>query len=460
MKSLLRQLFAVTTAAVLLFSAHNAMAIPSFAAQTNQPCSACHVGAFGPQLKPYGRAFKLYGYVAAEDPKNNDWSQRLTTSLWTSFNQTNKDQTPGGVGYGPNSNFSLDQVAAYFGGRITPTWGAIQEVSYDGANRAFFWDAMDARHAWTGEMFGEDYVAGILFSNQLGNTSIWNSTPPNNFPYNTSRIANSPAAGTLFDDSLNGQIFGSGLYLSWNDLLYAETTVYAPLSHNLDQAVGNPQSDTYVSPIPFWHLAVEHEFDHHQQYVQFGTYGAYAERQPGGDQTTGLRDRVADYGFEANYQYMADMHNMWSLHGNFIHEKQYLDASNALSQSDNPTDYLNTLKADVTYTIDDTIVPTVGYFRTTGSRDATLYQNQTGDPNNNGSPASEGFTMDLAYVPFGKPDSSFNWGNMRLALEYTAYTRFNGTSKNASDNNVLFANMVIALAPLVPALQHNAGAAQ
>jgi hypothetical protein len=39
----------------------SAQAIPSFAAQTGQPCAACHVGAFGPQLKPYGRDFKLHG---------------------------------------------------------------------------------------------------------------------------------------------------------------------------------------------------------------------------------------------------------------------------------------------------------------------------------------------------------------------------------------------------------------
>ena len=40
-----------------------ARAVPAFAVQTSQPCAACHVGAFGPQLKPFGRDFKLHGYV-------------------------------------------------------------------------------------------------------------------------------------------------------------------------------------------------------------------------------------------------------------------------------------------------------------------------------------------------------------------------------------------------------------
>jgi hypothetical protein len=39
-----------------------ARAIPAFAAQTGEPCSACHIGF--PQLTPYGRLFKMEGYVA------------------------------------------------------------------------------------------------------------------------------------------------------------------------------------------------------------------------------------------------------------------------------------------------------------------------------------------------------------------------------------------------------------
>jgi hypothetical protein len=49
---------------ILLFATlggGRALALPSFAVQTGQPCAACHVGAFGPQLKPYGRDFKLHG---------------------------------------------------------------------------------------------------------------------------------------------------------------------------------------------------------------------------------------------------------------------------------------------------------------------------------------------------------------------------------------------------------------
>jgi hypothetical protein len=60
--------------AVLLLTlvclAGSAVAVPSFAIQTGQPCAICHVGAFGPALKPYGRDFKLRGYVASDGQEN------------------------------------------------------------------------------------------------------------------------------------------------------------------------------------------------------------------------------------------------------------------------------------------------------------------------------------------------------------------------------------------------------
>ena len=40
-----------------------ALAVPAYAEQTGQPCTACHVGGFGPQLTPFGRTFKMEGYT-------------------------------------------------------------------------------------------------------------------------------------------------------------------------------------------------------------------------------------------------------------------------------------------------------------------------------------------------------------------------------------------------------------
>ena len=59
------RLIAAGLAAMLAsgFLAGRAAAVPAFAEQTGQPCVGCHVGGFGPQLTPFGRAFKLGGYT-------------------------------------------------------------------------------------------------------------------------------------------------------------------------------------------------------------------------------------------------------------------------------------------------------------------------------------------------------------------------------------------------------------
>ena len=39
----------------LVLTGAPANAIPAFASQTGQPCTACHIGGYGPQLTPLGR---------------------------------------------------------------------------------------------------------------------------------------------------------------------------------------------------------------------------------------------------------------------------------------------------------------------------------------------------------------------------------------------------------------------
>jgi hypothetical protein len=74
--------------------------------------------------------------------------------------------------------------------------------------------------------------------------------------------------------------------------------------------------------------------------------------------------------------------------------------------------------------------------QTTGSSDTALYV---------GSPDSAGWVGEISYLPSGIPNSDFpNWFNMRLSLQYTAYTKFNGSSAHASDNYTLFLLLWIA----------------
>ena len=73
-----------------------AAAVPSFAAQTGQPCQTCHIGALGPQLTPYGRNFKIKGYTLTG---GTGLAADVHLALWvqSEYSSIQKDFPPDGV---------------------------------------------------------------------------------------------------------------------------------------------------------------------------------------------------------------------------------------------------------------------------------------------------------------------------------------------------------------------------
>jgi hypothetical protein len=116
-------IFSAIFVSVMTFlgSMNPAEAIPSFAVQTAQPCAACHVGAFGPQLTSYGRDFKLYGYLS-DDKKQHGLP--IAVADISSFTHTAKDQPPGSVSpprFSVNNNIEpFEEVSLFYGGIIIP----------------------------------------------------------------------------------------------------------------------------------------------------------------------------------------------------------------------------------------------------------------------------------------------------------------------------------------------------
>lgn len=431
---------------ILLNFSTPAFAVPSFSTQTGQPCSACHVGAFGPQLTPYGRSFKLNGYSESD---GNAHGLPLAMMLQSSFTTTAKSQNPPLVsGFGPNNNFSLDQVSAFYAGKIANTAGAFIQTTYDGINNVLHWDNSDLRYTHEGSVGGIDYVGGITVNNNPTVQDLWNSTPAWGFPYASSGLAHKPAAATLIDNKLAQSVLGAGLYGSFNNLLYVEADLYHGLSRNIRNGLGTvpvAQTDQYDGLVPYWRVALEHDFDH-AHYFELGTYGLVANRFPGGDQTTGAKDHIADNAVDVGYQWHADPDHFVSTHATYIRENENLDASAALGNS-NPSNKLNTFRTDVSYAYMNTWIPSLEYFNSTGTRDDNGWW---GTSTGSARPDSSGLVMELAYVPFGKPDSPLPWINGRMAVQYVAYTKFDGTSQHASDNNTVFLNLWLSLDPVAP----------
>jgi hypothetical protein len=167
-----------------------------------------------------------------------------------------------------------------------------------------------------------------------------------------------------------------------------------------------------------------------------GTYGIDARKFPDSLNPTGPTDRFLDTALDAQYQYVTDRHR-FSAQLNWIREKQTLDTSFASGAASNPSDTLKTFRGKLTYYYDQKYGATAAYFHTTGSPDDALYN--TGEPvtgSATGSPNTSGYVFEFDWLPRR---------DIRVAAQYTAYTRFNGSrnnydgfGRNASDNNTFY----------------------
>ncbi|HMB42691.1 MAG TPA: cytochrome C, partial [Luteimonas sp.] len=115
-----------------LLWAASASAVPSYARQTGQACSACHVGAFGPQLNGFGRQFKLLGYTMS----NGKSSLPLSAMLVESYSQTSKDLSDKAGPYdGTNNNAALQQLSLFVAGKLSTHIGMFSQITYSDIDR-------------------------------------------------------------------------------------------------------------------------------------------------------------------------------------------------------------------------------------------------------------------------------------------------------------------------------------
>ena len=144
--------------------------------------------------------------------------------------------------------------------------------------------------------------------------------------------------------------------------------------------------------------------------------------------------------YDANYQYIEVDHSA-SARATWINEKQEWNSAVVQNgMASNATDTLKTFRADFHYYFRRQWGGGLEYFKTTGSTDALRYN--TGDAlmgSANGSPNTRGWITELNYLPRQ---------NLKLALRYTRFQQFNGTStdytantipgRNASNNNNVY----------------------
>jgi hypothetical protein len=447
--------------ALLAFSTTPAWAVPSFARQTGMSCAACHT--VFPELTPFGREFKLNGYVIdnLRQIKGSTMESRETLSLnsippvsmmlQVSYTHTAAALPDSAIEGALAKNGDVlfpDQASLFYAGKIANDLGAFVQLTYDGAADHFALDNTDVRYARyvsvaepaeAGSSGGRrhDVLLGLSLNNNPGVQDPWNSTPAWGFPYASSGVAPAPFAATKVDGTLAQTVAGLSAYAWIDHAWYAELGAYSEAVVGGAHPLDSTQAQVVRGVSPYWRLGYEFRWDRNSLLI--GTYGLETSILPGsGHPLNGPTDHFTDVAADAQYQFIGDDHLVTFL-ATYIHENQHLDASasEAYGAAANATNSLRTIKAALEYSYRRTIGGSVGFFDTSGSADALVYPND-GSVNGSvaGSPDSRGYILELDYLPFL---------NTKLSLQYVGYSTFNGggtdyagIGRAASDNNTLY----------------------
>jgi len=458
-------------ALVFIACSGDADAVPSFARQTGQECPACHVS--WPELTPYGRYFKLTGYTIGKTFFSSEGFNYVPMAVMAQGSVTNiRNNTVTNPDTGETSSAIQRQNSMVFSGgslflasKINDYVGGFIQWSYDNlATRADGTlgghsniDNTDIRAVYKYSPLDAaipTWIFGVTLNNNPTMQDPWNSTPAWAYPYTTSPLAITPAAATIIDGGLAQQVAGLGIYAYWEKTLYAEFSNYrtANVAGNILRA-GLPYNTpggvlTVNNFNPYFRVAYTHEWDVNS--VMVGAYGMNVNVYPDNLNTTTPTDRYRDFALDAQYQYITDQHT-FTAQTTYIWEKQSYNASYPVTQETgagygagptpaNATDNLRTFKLKGSYYYERKYGATVAYFQTTGSADAGLWGS---DADGNAlSPNSNGYIVELDYLPIQ---------NTRVLLQYTGYGKFNGarnnydgTGRNAKDNNTLFLDLWLA----------------
>jgi hypothetical protein len=461
-------------------------ALPSFARQTGQPCASCHNGF--PQLTPFGRRFKLGGYTlggtrcggsqtsetngakaapspmrvgtensaAAGDNRAAELLKQIPIAAMVvpSFTHLNKGLDPADTpkGFDTNDNTFVQETSVFYGGQIYCDLGAFVQATYERPGSVFFLDNTDIRYANDTKLGGTDVLYGITANNNPTVQDPWNTTPAWSFPFigASDALAPAPAAGTMIEGTFEGRVGGAGVYVFANDKFYLEGTAYGTFDTQTLEALGLDPNDPlsrFDGPAPYWRAAYEKDWGDYALMV--GTFGMVANVEPLGNQSAPT-DQFTDVGFDSQFQYISNVHGL-TARITYILEHQKLDGSQVLGLASNRSNDLDSFKASASYVYDTHYSFSAGYFNIKGSADALLYADSL-SPSAPGSPNSNGWVFDVAWLPFSKGGPAFwPWLNARIGLSYTLYNEFDGASTNyngafrdASDNNTVFAYTWIA----------------
>jgi len=443
-------LAAICAALAAALAPQSASAVPSFARQTGLACEACHT--VFPQLTPFGRTFKASGYTLFNTLKVQDIDKLKHSTLSLSdlppisamvMASTSMASKANDANSSASSTDFPQQASLFYAGRISDNIGAFIQITYDDQSGSFGMDNTDIRFADVTNIDGHTVIYGVSLNNNPTVQDLWNSTPAWSQPFISSPAMQTPAAGAQIEGALAGVVAGLSAYAFVDQSFYAEVGGYRSALQGASVANNGDTTNNIISNVaPYWRVA--YEMDWGNQSVEVGTSGIYAQLRnpttPAGNAINvslqnALTDDFTDYGIDGQYQYITDEHQL-TVTGAWTHEHATLNASFLNDFSDRASDDLDNYDIVASYYFERRFGASLGFYGVNGSHDATYFGTLSGNPDSNWGVA------EVDYVP---------WLNVKLGLQYTFYTKFDGATsnydglgRNASDNNMLFAYLWVS----------------
>ncbi|WP_207005013.1 cytochrome C [Trinickia mobilis] len=433
-----------------LLQATTAHALPIFARQTGQSCVACHAGGQFPELTPYGRMFKLNGYTLGER------TIPIAGMAIGDLSKTRANTDSSGNAINTKDGLPIFDFASIFlAGKITDKIGGFAQFTY------INYDHQDPDGRWKGHWTSDntdfrfvdrimteanDLILGATVHNNPTVQDVFNTAPAWGYPYISSTIspvAKIPNLPLIEGGSLATQAVGTGAYLYWNKLVYAELTAYSTadgiwsfLSHGNSE--GNPvHPQIYLRGYnPYARLALTHDWGPHS--VMVGAFGFSANLYPNDANNfpifgTGVT-RYRDYGLDTQYEYLLEPHTI-TAQARYVREN--IHDPNNFVLGDNTAANLDSLRLKASYVYQNKYGVSLSFFNTTGTPDSVHYSASA-----NFHPNTQGWMPEIFWMPDQR---------VRIGIQYTFFTKFlgattnyDGNGRNARDNDTLFIYLWVA----------------
>ncbi len=396
--------------AIAFATANSAHAVPSYARQTGQDCAACHIGAFGPQLTPYGIKFKIGGYTDSDGKAGKVPLSGMVVADYTEYKNDAGDN---------KSKTSLSEASIFLAGRLTDKIGSFTQVTRDGVEHHTSLDALDLRLADTFNVAGKEAVLGLSLNNKPTVQDPFNNIGAWSAPYTQSHKANKLGAEFNGVGGSEQKVLGLNAYTLIDGNWYGEAGVYNTMPTSMQSRLGSPRADGLeygkLHGAPYYRLAYMQDLK--TQAFQIGVFGFNGTQKNGQEFDDALgayvptfsRQRFRDSGVDGTYQFLGNRQHIFTVNGAYVIERS---KTNPADGSDETSAKTKDHRLAASYFFQNTYGATVGLFKGTSSN------TETGSTN-------RGVLYQLDWTPFGKEDSWLEpWANLRVGLQHISYRKY------------------------------------